>query len=104
MQFDVYLTTYGVSLEYYWYILMMIQTIYVFGVAQLLLVFYESNENQPIVSTLRFDFSAIPNFLSNKASDPSTNLRLHAHLLQLLHKSLLRTEARRRFDVWLPTQ
>lgn len=62
MQFDVYLTTYGVSLEYYWYILMMIQTIYVFGVAQLLLVFYESNENQPIVSTLRFDFCSNPGF------------------------------------------
>ena len=62
MQFDVYLTTYGVSLEYYWYILMMIQTIYVFGVAQLLLVFYESNENQPIVSTLRFDICSNPVF------------------------------------------
>ena len=62
MQFDVYLTTYGVSLETYWYILMMIQTIYVFGVAQLLLVFYESNENQPIVSTLRFDICSNPVF------------------------------------------
>ena len=62
MQFDVYLTTYGVSLEYYWYILMMIQTIYVFGVAQLLLVFYESNENQPIVSTLSFDICSNPGF------------------------------------------
>ena len=50
VQFDVYLTTYGISLQNYWYCLMMIQTAYVFGVAQLLLVFYESNENLPIVS------------------------------------------------------
>ncbi len=47
---------------------------------------------------------AITGILSDKATNPSANICLYAHLLQLLHKSLLRTEARRRFDVWLSTQ
>lgn len=71
---------------------MMIQTIYVFGVAQLLLVYYESNENLPIVSRLANENAlVIKSFSSYQNVDPDSNICYYFNLLQLLYKSLLRT-------------
>jgi hypothetical protein len=52
IQFDIYFTGRGVNIAVVYYIIQWIQLLYVFILGPSLLVFYESNESLPMVSTL----------------------------------------------------
>lgn len=52
IQFDIYLTDRGVNISVVYYIIQWAQLIYVFILGPFMLVFYESNENMPMVSCI----------------------------------------------------
>ena len=49
VQFDIYLTQFGIDISYLFYILQWVQLVYVFLAGPSLLVYYESNENLAFV-------------------------------------------------------